>query len=344
MSNLVARLYTWVTDKANVVKITASRQDAELDQIIASLNRKVLCAGSAPSSPVAGQTWFDTTNKWLKCYRNNEWVIQGIVHVGTTAPATVQEGDLWYKTSDDILYQYSGTAWTSVTKRPVSGARKNLAVSRTNVTTVAVTYDELITDSGTRITSGSLSAAITTSGANGLDTGAEASGTWYYIWVIRKSSDGTVALLLSVSSSSPTMPTDYDEKVLVSAVRNDGSSNFVSFRQTNRDYAYLTPQSAASGNVGLANWVSVDTSPFVPSVLSNQCYGTIAANSAGVANVDSGTSSGTINPGQVYNDGSASDTAFWMFDILTANTLYFAGNAAGDILYINGFKLNKVQS
>ena len=73
MSTLISRLYNWVTDKTNVVKITASRQDAELDQMIIALNRKELCAASAPDSPIAGQTWVDTTNKLRKCYLDNEW-------------------------------------------------------------------------------------------------------------------------------------------------------------------------------------------------------------------------------------------------------------------------------
>lgn len=109
MSTTISRLYNWVTDKANSVKITASRMDGEMDQVITALNRKVLCSGSAPSGPIAGQTWFDTTNKLLKAYRNNEWVVQGAVHVGTSAPATPQEGDLWWDSTNNKLYAYDGS-------------------------------------------------------------------------------------------------------------------------------------------------------------------------------------------------------------------------------------------
>lgn len=137
MSTTISRLYNWVTDKANAVKITASRQDAELDQIIVALNRKVLCAGSAPSSPIAGQTWVDTTNKLLKLYRNNEWVIQGIVHVGTSAPATVQEGDLWYDTTNNLLKSYDGASWTSTTSI-VTGYRNEMNVMQASTATITV--------------------------------------------------------------------------------------------------------------------------------------------------------------------------------------------------------------
>ena len=124
MSTTISRLYSWATDKINGVKITASRQDGELDQQIVALNRKVLCSGSAPGSPIAGQTWVDTTNKYLKWYRNNEWIIISMVHVGTAAPATVQEGDLWYDSTNNILKTYDGAAWTYSGDGPAFSANK----------------------------------------------------------------------------------------------------------------------------------------------------------------------------------------------------------------------------
>jgi len=78
---------------------------------------------------------------------------------------------------------------------------------------------------------------LTVAGANGLDTGAEASGTWYYVYLIEKSSDGTVAGVLSVTnesaSGSITFPPGYDlKRQLPIAIRNDGSSNIIPFRVT----------------------------------------------------------------------------------------------------------------
>lgn len=79
MSSAIARLYNWVTDKANGVKITASRQDAELDQLVLAANRKVLCATSAPGSPITGQSWVDTslTPPVLKTYNGSTWDVVG---------------------------------------------------------------------------------------------------------------------------------------------------------------------------------------------------------------------------------------------------------------------------
>ncbi len=74
-------------------------------------------------------------------------------------------------------------------------------------------------------------ADITASGANGLDTGSEASGTWYYLWAIADSTGANnPAALLSASSTTPTMPSGYDKKRLLPvAIRNNGSSDFIPF-------------------------------------------------------------------------------------------------------------------
>lgn len=81
----------------------------------------------------------------------------------------------------------------------------------------------------------SLTANMSASGANGLDTGAEAPSTWYYLWVIYNGT--TVASLISTSngsSTSPTLPTGYTYKALVGAVYNNSGSDFVRFWQTGR--------------------------------------------------------------------------------------------------------------
>lgn len=62
-------------------------------------------------------------------------------------------------------------------------------------------------------------------GANALDTGTATADTAYAIWKIRKSTDGTVAGLFSLSATSPTMPTGYDQKVLIGMMITDVSVN-----------------------------------------------------------------------------------------------------------------------
>jgi len=69
-------------------------------------------------------------------------------------------------------------------------------------------------------------AALDASGAGGLDTGAAANATRYYIWAIAKA-DATSALMYSVSATSPTMPSGYTYKRLLGAVLTDGSANLI---------------------------------------------------------------------------------------------------------------------
>lgn len=349
MSTQISRLYSWASDKLNNIKITASRQDAEFDQLVVAANRKVLCSGSAPGSPIAGQTWVDTTNKLLKIYRNNEWVGIGALHIGTSAPATLQEGDLWYDTSNNVLKAYNGSSWDtlSTSSGGCLGSYKNLSVVRNSSTQVTVTADELVLEDSSNnkviIRSVNEAVAITTSGASGLDTGAEASGTWYYIWIIRKSSDGTVNGLLSTSSTSPTMPSDYDQKALVSAVRNDGSSNFIAFTQTGTKYCYTAWQTMASGNVGTGAWTSITTTAYIPSALSNFAFGSISGdtNMAMITN-DNTVSTGTTNDRNKFFLNADRGDHHWSLDIITANTLYWGGSAVASAVRIHGFEINKL--
>jgi len=112
-SSTASRQYNFVDDKNNTIPITASRMDAEFDNIITKLNQKVIISSSAPSSPIAGMLWYDSTNKYLKQYRNNEWVVLAI-HVAASAAATPQEGDAWYETDTDKYWLYNGSSWVEV--------------------------------------------------------------------------------------------------------------------------------------------------------------------------------------------------------------------------------------
>lgn len=100
--------------------------------------------------------------------------------------------------------------------------------------------DVLLTNSseaGHKASAVNLTIDIAVGGANGLDTGAENPDAWYYVWVIYNSTTDTVAGLLSTSSTAPVLPTNYDYKALVGAVRNT-SGNFVAAIQTERAVSF----------------------------------------------------------------------------------------------------------
>lgn len=63
-------------------------------------------------------------------------------------------------------------------------------------------------------------------GGGGRDTGSIANAVWY-IWLIRRPDTGVVDALLSLSATSPTMPTNYTEKALIGEVTRAGGVNGV---------------------------------------------------------------------------------------------------------------------
>jgi len=77
-----SRLYNFVNDKNAGTPITASKVDAELNAQIAALNRKVIAASTAPSSPIDGDSWIDLSQDppVMKIYdqTNTGWTDAGI--------------------------------------------------------------------------------------------------------------------------------------------------------------------------------------------------------------------------------------------------------------------------
>ena len=231
----------------------------------------------------------------------------------------------------------------------VSGKYSGLRVSRPSASTVTVTAGELSLKStgGVAVTASTVSvtANITNSGANGLDAPSEASSTWYYIWVIRNSTTSTVAALLSTSSTAPTMPAGYDQKALVSAVRNDSGSDFVNFNQYGSEYYYARWLTIGTGDVGTGAWVSIDTTASVPSGLSEIIY--VVSFDAAESEMTVVTNDNTVGVGdnsQVNVGGGRPDGTGWHFhpfDFLTANTIYWASNSNSCRLFCQGFKITK---
>jgi len=110
--------------------------------------------------------------------------------------------------------------------------------------------------------------SLATSGANGLDTGAEASNTWYYVYLIGDSTGvNTPKGLLSVTNEavtgSVTLPSGYNRKrQLPLAIRNDGSSNQIRWIMVGRDnnsplILYQTAMSVHAGGATTAGTTNV---------------------------------------------------------------------------------------
>lgn len=151
------------------------------------------------------------------------------------------------------VYNITNGTWDKVVSGSLGGSDKlTLKMNRASVTTVEISSGASVSsDAGILMQNNStITIDITTSGVNGLDTGSEAANTWYYIWMIRNGTTNAVAGLFSTSSSAPTVPSGYADKRLIGAVRNDGSSNFVDFHQTDKQ---VTCANQSVFNVDLSN-------------------------------------------------------------------------------------------
>ncbi|NWA10690.1 phage tail protein [Pseudomonas gingeri] len=245
----------------------------------------------------------------------------------------------------------------SVQRISVVGTYKALTASASGLNSlVSVAADQLVV--GNEVSSktlGTLNLSInaSASGVNGLDTGILAASTWYYVWVIWNGS--SVAGLLSLSSTTPTMPNGYTHKGLVSVIRTDASANKYpfSFQQAGPDWRYKpapgsnlpsgTPQvsSGVAGNVSTPTFVAIAVGNYVPPIAS--AIDIHLALSAAGANVTAAPSAAYTNafstPLRVATGPLAANCLGGRM-MLESNNIYWASNASDGAVYVNGFKLN----
>ena len=71
---------------------------------------------SAPTKPLTGQLWYDTSVNKLKVIDTNlNWKAVSGADISTTKPSKMANGDFWYDTVNNQLYVYSNTASSNST-------------------------------------------------------------------------------------------------------------------------------------------------------------------------------------------------------------------------------------
>lgn len=210
---------------------------------------------------------------------------------------------------------------------------------------IAADYIQIPDSSGNvqRFAAYSKTADCTTVGANGLDAGSLANNTLYAVWAISKL-DGTNAVLVSTSFTSPTMPSGYVNKFLFAQARTDGSAHFLKFHQYGRKYSYDATPLIYNASPGAGSWTSVDTSTYISSALAkngrfvlgagtsqNSMFSTDGSVSVSITanapNRITQVAEAGLNP-QDYVEGP----------IITADTVYVLGTGA-IVLYCVGFEI-----
>lgn len=232
----------------------------------------------------------------------------------------------------------------------IQGAFKNLQASSSGLSAnVSVTADEIAVENAANeyktLRGVNLTIAGTASGAaNGLDSGALATSTWYSVWVIWNGV--TTAGLLSLSATAPTLPAGYTHKARVGWVRTDSSGNKypLSFIQSGRCVRYkpaagsnltslLQMAAGAQGNAVTPTWVSVSVANFVPTTAGKIGVMTVGGlgtnNQVGCA---PNNSYGSINsnnspPLAIYNTTSSQSNQSGEI-VLESGNIYWASNSA----------------
>jgi len=85
------------------------------------------------------------------------------------------------------------------------------------------------------------------SGGGALDTGTATINTWYHVHLIKRMDTGVVDVLLSLSPTAPTMPTNYTKRRRIGAMFFGGGGSWVSFTQDGDCFYWQTiPQDTSA--------------------------------------------------------------------------------------------------
>lgn len=236
--------------------------------------------------------------------------------------------------------------------------RLKLSATGTNAT-ISVSADALVLLNGSgkaKLVVPSLSINAAASGANGLDTGALASSTWYSVWVIWNGT--TTAGLISLSDSAPTLPSGYTFKARVGWIRTDGSANKypLSFIQYGRIVKYVIRSGSnvtahpimaigVSGDIFAPSWTSVSVGGFVPSTASSLEILLFTVGASGVILVAPNSSYSAWNSSGAppFQNSSGTSAAYGMprhTVQLESTSIYWASSVSSQGLLCTGWEDN----
>ena len=170
--------------------------------------------------------------------------------LGTAATRTAgtASGNVPILSAANKLPALDGSALINLSAPWPNGALSGLALSATTTTFSIATGACRNEDAGaaqnmalaTTLTK-SLAAWASGSANGGLDTGTIAASTWYHVHLIRKTSDGALDALLSLSATAPTMPSGYVARRRIGSIRTNASSQINPFTQFGDHFQWSVP-------------------------------------------------------------------------------------------------------
>jgi len=170
------------------------------------------------------------------------------------------------------------------------------------------------------------------SAAGALDTGAIANSTWYHVFLIQRVDTGVVDVLISLSATAPTMPTNYTLFRRIGSMLTNGSAQWVAFQQIGDVFRWLTPVLDGS-NVSLTTtYANITISS--PLGVIVQAFGRVVASAGYIVNIrpsfaSDGAPSNTVSPLGMGSGGSSTFTGTpWQEFTDTSSRVQWAMSAA----------------
>lgn len=228
---------------------------------------------------------------------------------------------------------------------------------------VAVTADEILVEGGANppISLKSITFTLSTQsvGPNGLDAGAVAALTWYSVWGVYNPTSGVTAGLLSLSATSPQLPSGFTHKARLGWIRTNSATNLIRTMQLGRRAQYIIdgvilttlPQlsSGVQGNIATPTFVAIPVSAFIPPTASRiqvQAWNAVSVGSTQLVapnpsygSYGSGAKSAPIVAS--LNSGASGNGAYQQGEfILESSNIYVASDNAGNGAAVLGWEDN----
>lgn len=186
-----------------------------------------ITALTSKASPVSADIVLIQDSAASNAFRQT--TVGALASAGSVASYNGRTGAVTATTTDVPLPNYlTGLTLSTAGGSATFGVATGFATDSTNASMMA------LGSAYTKTTS-----AWAVGSANGaLDTGTIANSTWYHVFLIKRTDTGVVDVLVSLSATSPTLPTNYTLFRRIGSMLTNGSAQWVKFSQYGDDFLW----------------------------------------------------------------------------------------------------------
>lgn len=172
------------------------------------------------------------------------------------------------------------------------------------------------------------------SGNGGLDSGTIAANTWYHAHLIKRADTGVVDALVSLSGSSPALPTNYTWSRRIGSMKTDGSKNWTTFYQNGDTFLWSVPVTDhGASDIGTTATLIVLT---VPIGIRVKAIVSVYVQSANTYMITSPDQADTAPTGSLFTHyGNTAAASINQLDTDTSAQIRARGQAASLPLFLN---------